>query len=83
MKVAILLGALLLAGCQTPPVVVKTVTVEVPVPVLQKIPVALTADCPADDLAGTQLVDLLGRLASTEDALKDCRDRLARIRALP
>jgi hypothetical protein len=77
--------AIAVAGCATPaPVVVtKTVTqtVDVPGPV-QKIPAALSADCPPAPLPSTSLADILGRLSSVETALAQCRIQLQQIRAL-
>ena len=77
--------AIALTSCSsTPPTVVtKTVTqiVNVPGPV-QKVPAALSADCPPDPLTGTTIGAVLARLASLESALGRCRIELEQIRAL-
>lgn len=77
--------AIAVSGCATPaPVVVtKTVTQLVNVPgAVQKVPAALSADCPPDPLAGTQVGQVLARLSSVETALAQCRIQLGAIRDL-
>lgn len=79
------LALLLLAACATPPrVVTKTVTVEVPVPLVKPIDPKLTADCepryqyPATSMRVRALRD---RLIALELALGFCRNQLELIRA--
>jgi hypothetical protein len=81
---ALVLLAIALTSCSTPPVVVtKTETVHVSVPgPAQKVPAALSADCPPDPLTGTTLGAILARLSSVETALARCRIQLGQIRAL-
>jgi hypothetical protein len=81
---ALVLLAIALTSCSTPPVVVtKTETVQVSVPgPAQKVPAALSADCPPDPLTGTTLGAILARLSSVETALARCRIQLGQIRAL-
>jgi hypothetical protein len=65
-------------------VVYRDRPVEVPVPVVQKVPGRLTADCEprtAVPFSGALLVgDVLDRLAAVEDALAICRNQVAEIR---
>lgn len=62
----------------------KTVPVEIPVPVVKPLPVELTQDCVprynylADDLTVSALID---RLEAVEIALGMCRNQLELIRA--
>lgn len=84
MRSLVALVVIACVGCATAPApVVKTVTVEVPVPVVQKVPEALTADCPPPALDGTTVGGALDRLAGVEAALAACRSELAKIRSLP
>lgn len=78
----------LLQACETvPEVVYRDRPVEVPVPVVQKLPDRLTRDCPPDfqiPMSGALTVDDSNkRLASLEDALVTCRMQLWEIRNLP
>lgn len=77
---------LMLTACAggPPPVVYRDRTVEIPTPVVEKLPESLTADCQPDyelPAGGALPVSaLLSRLSSVEDALATCRYRLAQIR---
>lgn len=73
----------MLAGCASSPQIIEKVrTVEVPTPVLQKLPADLTRDCaPAYSYPPTITVDaIIDRLVALETANAACRDQLARIR---
>lgn len=62
----------------------KTISVEIPVPVVKPLPLELTKDCepryryPATDLTVEALID---RLVAVEIALGICRNQLELIRA--
>lgn len=60
----------------------KTRTVEVPVPVVQRLPESLTADCAPVYIypAVITVSDIIDRLIALETANAACRDQLARIR---
>ncbi len=74
----------LLTACASEPQV-KTVTVEVPTPVIQKVPSALTKDCqprylyPETDITVQAVLD---RLEAVEIALAICRNQLELIKTL-
>lgn len=76
----------LLAGCATEPrTVTRTVTVEVPVPVVKPLPSELTRDCqPRVNYPDTSMTveAIVDRLQAVEDALAICRNEKALIRAL-
>lgn len=83
-RILSLLALASLAGCETPPVV-RTETVEVPVPVVKPLDPHLTADCEPRfyylqaPITGEVLID---RLTAVELALAICRNQLENIRAL-
>lgn len=73
-----------LVSCSSPQVVVKTVPVEIPVPVVKPLPREITADCPPrflypdDDVTVEAVID---RLIAVEIALGICRNNLELVRA--
>lgn len=81
--IPILLGAALLSACATKPVIQRE-TVEVKVPVLQPLPVALTAPVPKPALPAGAIVndDLLGLIDAYATALDSANGQLRAIREL-
>ena len=80
---AILFAGMLTGCAPAPTVVTRTITIEKPVEHIVPVPAALSADCVPAPLADATVGAALDRLASAEGALADCRDHLAKIRALP
>lgn len=80
----LLLTCLVLGGCcGQPKIIVRTETIEVPVPTVVAVPVELSADCPPSPLPEKLTIGaIFDRLASVETALARCRRQLTQIRAL-
>ena len=84
---ALCLFALLsVTGCASTEsrVIVRTETVDRPVPVYRALDPVLTAECPTPELPERPLMneDLVTDNARLQSALEDCGSRMTRIRAL-